>query len=371
MANYYEMVQVKPTATDKEIETAIDARYNQWRALVTHHDDKVRDQANQAMRMLEQIRATLSDPAKRAVYDEAIGVRGATAGLVDPNAVLNVPRVVMPPPPPPRPPAPKPATQETSASKLWACQKCGEKNPEHTQFCYNCGAQLVRECPKCHKNTSLVATGFCGNCGASYEQSKRQIELRTQLTSEWNDLTKQRNGLIGEYETLNNQANMRANENYSAIAQTRNGTILITLGCGFLISDFLFGRNFGFYTSPIVFYGAWILLGIALIVFGKRATVPTAIGWGLIAFAAASFLVSLFGLYFWDGLGMTLLCAGAPILLGIVFLYLANQAKGSAHSKRDSDANLLREQAAQVKNQANALETPIMKLREQIDKLAD
>ncbi len=65
MANYYEMIEVKPTATDKEIETAIDARYNQWRALVTHHDDKVRDQANQAMRMLEQIRGT--SPIRQSV----------------------------------------------------------------------------------------------------------------------------------------------------------------------------------------------------------------------------------------------------------------------------------------------------------------
>ncbi|MDL1896045.1 hypothetical protein FBQ82_07220 [Anaerolineae bacterium CFX7] len=166
MANYYEMLQVQPTATDKEIETAIDARYNQWRALVTHHDDKVRDQANQAMRMLEQIRATLSDPAKRAVYDEAIGVKGVTAGLIDPTAMLNVPRGVMPPPPP-RPPMPNPtigATGAASAVNAWICPKCSVANAIGTRFCKNCGTALGRECPNCEKTIEAIAK-FCPDCG--------------------------------------------------------------------------------------------------------------------------------------------------------------------------------------------------------------
>jgi transcription elongation factor Elf1 len=313
MSNYYELIELNPTATLAEIENAIDTRYNQWRALVTHHDDKIRDQANQAMRMLEQIRATLTDPAKRGVYDEAIGVKGATAGLVDPTAVMNMPRVTMPPPPPPpRPPVAKQVVSEASTSKLWACQKCGEKNPEHTQFCYNCGTQLVRECPKCHKNTSLVSTGFCGNCGANYEETVKRIELRTQLAKDLIDITIQQNNFMEEYQMLREKAGKVAKDKYEIERQVWGGVILI-------------------------------VLGVAL-AFAGLGSGPS---------------------------GILLLFGGSAILVGIASIYFAVQAKNSADSKRYAQVELFQKQADEKKNQANALETPMLKLREQLKELAD
>ena len=314
MANYYEMIEQKPSATDKEIETAIDVRYNQWRALVTHHDDKVRDQANQAMRMLEQIRATLSDPAKRAVYDEAIGVRGATAGLVDPNAVLNVPRVGMPPPPPPRSPASKPVTTETGTSKLWACQKCGEKNPEHTQFCYNCGTQLVRECPRCKKNTSLVATGFCGSCGANFDEAKKRIELRVQLTNEWNSLAEQQRKLVND----------------SNLLKTKAQTIKT-------------GQNRK--TNDVV--GVYFILGLGLVSGGLF----------LCVFILAGSWIGLFGIPVFFG--------------GLLGIYLAIRAIQQESAKRKNEIDALERQALEGQNKANALATPIMRIREQLKTLED
>jgi len=199
------MLQVQPTATDKEIETAIDARYNQWRALVTHHDPNVVNQANQAIQLLEQIRATLTDPAKRAVYDEAIGVKGATAGLVDPTAVINMPHVTMPPPP--RPPMPNPTVGATGAAgtvNAWVCPKCSVANGIGTRFCRNCGTALGRECPNCEKTIEAIAK-FCPDCGVDVakatiakqiaEQEKRRAEEERrrleELDTNWHFNTRQ------------------------------------------------------------------------------------------------------------------------------------------------------------------------------------
>lgn len=179
MPSYYELIQVTPSSTEAEIEAAIDARYNQSRALVTHHDDTVRDQANQSLRMLEQIRATLTDPAKRAIYDEAIGIKGATAGVVDPTAILNMPSTTMTPPQPRE--VASAQKKAVAATAIWTCPKCTKENPPNTRFCFNCGTQLVRKCPECEQETSLVATGFCGNCGYNFDVATQRAKLKSEI----------------------------------------------------------------------------------------------------------------------------------------------------------------------------------------------
>ena len=74
MPNYYEIIKVQPTAPTAEIVNACEAQYNQWRRLVTHHDQDVVNQANQALQTIEQIRLTLTDTEKRGVYDAAVGI---------------------------------------------------------------------------------------------------------------------------------------------------------------------------------------------------------------------------------------------------------------------------------------------------------
>ncbi len=244
------------------------------------------------------------------MYDEAIGVKGATAGLIDPTAMLNVPRGVMPPPPPPRTPASKAVVSEKSASKLWACQKCGEKNPEHTQFCYNCGAQLVCECPKCHKNTSLVATGFCGSCGANYGETLKRIELRTQLTKELNKAKGQQVALSQSASSFESQAKVIRRRIYDNV----------------------------FYVVPAIFFTS---IGILL---------------GLLAFSSNLFLIPF---------------ALGSFLLGVALIFFENAAKKKFNERRDTEARAMEEQAIEQKNQANALNTPIMKLREQLKELAE
>ena len=189
MSNYYESLHIQPTATDAEITNAIDQQYEQWRRLVTHHDPEVVNQANQQIQLLEKMRGTLTDPAKRAVYDDAIGVRGATAGLVDPNAVLNSPRLVMTPPPPQSPNAspPPPGTGVTTgAVNAWVCPKCAVANGIGTRFCKNCGNALGRECPNCAKTIESVAK-FCPECGVDVAKaiiSKQIADAEKQRAAE-------------------------------------------------------------------------------------------------------------------------------------------------------------------------------------------
>ncbi len=89
MTNYYQTLNLSPSATTRQIEAAIDHQYNKWRRLVTHHDPNIAHQANQALRLLQDIRGTLTNPAKREVYDKAIGLRGTVGGLADPEALLT------------------------------------------------------------------------------------------------------------------------------------------------------------------------------------------------------------------------------------------------------------------------------------------
>lgn len=181
MPTYYEILQIPPTATVSEIETACEKQYNHWRRLVTHHDPNMVNKANQALQWLEKMRATLTDPAKREEYDASIGLRGPVGGLADPQAR---PRVAVPTPPPPRP---RPGIQSplapavTKRVDVWICPKCQTPNAISTRFCRQCGHTLGRECPSCSSLIEAVAS-HCTHCGANVEQliQQREWEEETQ-----------------------------------------------------------------------------------------------------------------------------------------------------------------------------------------------
>jgi hypothetical protein len=178
MATYYEILKVPPTATTAEIEAALGIHYNHWRRLVTHHDPAVVNQANQALQALEMIRATLTDPEKRTVYDAAIGVNGPVGGLADPTVLLQ-PATPVPPPPiavktqSPPPPA---ITEQADA---WVCPKCQRANAPGTPFCKQCGQKLGRKCPKCGKLTEALFS-FCAFCGVDMDVFLREKQMQAQ-----------------------------------------------------------------------------------------------------------------------------------------------------------------------------------------------
>ena len=178
MSNYYEMLGLATDANTADIHRAVDKRYNEMRQLATHPDAGVVEQANRGLRLLEQMRATLTDPTRREVYNAGIGIGGA-GGLVDPAAIL---RNATPPPPPPRVTVPAPAPAAAPAD-LWVCPKCSTRNPEWTQFCLKCQNEMVRQCPECSQMKSLVKTGVCGNCGFSFDAAARRVALNAEMDS--------------------------------------------------------------------------------------------------------------------------------------------------------------------------------------------
>ena len=59
MISYYELLGVSTTAGRDEIQAACDERYGKWLRLITHHEDKVRRQDEEAIKIIELARETL------------------------------------------------------------------------------------------------------------------------------------------------------------------------------------------------------------------------------------------------------------------------------------------------------------------------
>ena len=179
MANYYELLKIAPNASIPEIENAVDTHYNYWRALVTHHDEKMRDQANQSLRALEVIRATLTDPAKRSQYDTQLRLNSTTGGLVDPTATPVSPQARPLPPPPPR----LNRTVSSDGITAWQCSKCGAQNEKGNLHCQTCGNSIGQRCPNCSTVMDIRAS-FCPQCGenpTAFLQKKEQERQAQEL----------------------------------------------------------------------------------------------------------------------------------------------------------------------------------------------
>lgn len=171
MANYYEILQIQTSASKQDIESAIDRQYNQWRRLVTHHDPTQANQATQKLALLEQMRGILTDPAKRAGYDAAIGLTGQkVGGLMDPDAMQQMPSAAPYGPPGTRVPGNTGYQPSMPPADAWICTKCRAVNAIGKRFCSICGEQLGVDCPKCGKLTKATDK-FCAECGCNLEEA--------------------------------------------------------------------------------------------------------------------------------------------------------------------------------------------------------
>jgi hypothetical protein len=56
------------------------------------------------------------------------------------------------------------------------CPKCQNENEPHTQFCPECGTELLFTCPLCGDKTYLGANN-CAGCGKSISKIKKDIEM--------------------------------------------------------------------------------------------------------------------------------------------------------------------------------------------------
>jgi hypothetical protein len=175
MTTYYEMLDLEPTVDNNEIEDAIDDHYHKWRRLVTHHDPKVVNRANEALQTLETIRATLTDPDQRRVYDAAIGVGNPVMGLGDPDAIIAQGGKVATPPA-------SCSQKDTKPQKrvdAWVCPKCQTPNTIGLRFCAECGYQIGAECTRCGELVEAAAK-FCSACGVNQKEARYEAEMQRQ-----------------------------------------------------------------------------------------------------------------------------------------------------------------------------------------------
>jgi len=173
MPNYYEVLKLEATASIEEIQTAIDERYNQFLHMVNHQNPEVVEQANRSLRQLEQIRSTLTDPGKRADYDQSLNFD--FGGLADPSAILQAAGVASLP----MTPAP-PRSRDQTASEpttAWKCEQCGKLNRVGSKICAECGAVLARDCPNGCGNVVPLREKFCSNCGKSVSEALANLQL--------------------------------------------------------------------------------------------------------------------------------------------------------------------------------------------------
>lgn len=200
MSDYYQFLEVAPTAPMTEVEAAIANKYNKWRRLVTHHDPEIAEEASRALRQLEQARTTLTDPEQRAVYDQSL----RSGGLADPT---RQPQSLPTPPPPRKPPAAQSARVETHRDDrvdAWVCEKCETPNQVGLLYCKQCGNQIGRECPNCG-NLIEARAPVCSHCGVRFEEALQIVQkdyvlqLRQDIEAHRNEIRRieQRRGFLG------------------------------------------------------------------------------------------------------------------------------------------------------------------------------
>ena len=186
MNNYYDLLNISQDANQSEIETVLDDQYTKWRALVTHHDNNVVAQANQALSQLEEIRNTLMNPEKRRVYNNSLfASQGNVAGLADPDILLaqNPVGHVMAPPRPRAGGSGQTAPAEMDRTDAWICTNpnCKKANPIGTQFCVKCGTRIGLDCPSCGEFVE-ISNKFCSSCGvnkAEYFKQNQEEQIRS------------------------------------------------------------------------------------------------------------------------------------------------------------------------------------------------
>ena len=191
MNNYYDLLNISQEANQSEIETVLDDQYTKWRALVTHHDNNVVAQANQALNQLEEIRNTLMNPEKRRAYNNSLlASQGNVAGLADPDILLaqNPVGHVMAPPRPRVSGSGQTAQAEMDRTDAWVCTNpnCKKANPIGTQYCVKCGTRIGLECPSCGEFVE-ISNKFCSGCGVNkaeffeIDKIKRILSFQEQI----------------------------------------------------------------------------------------------------------------------------------------------------------------------------------------------
>jgi hypothetical protein len=190
--NLYQLIGVSETASVQEIEAAAVKRYNEARNLVNHYSPEVATNASQELNKIERARTILLDPAKKAEYDQSLGITNGVGGLADPSQILGkfsnfgappvslgVAKLQSSQPLQPQ----QQAVDQLVALNAWVCSKCHTPNPKGTKFCKKCGNAVGMNCPNCGKLIE-VSADRCTECGVSLRQVIKQSEMEQAANSQ-------------------------------------------------------------------------------------------------------------------------------------------------------------------------------------------
>lgn len=205
MENYYTILGVDASVSQGELESRWEDEYNKIRRLVTHHNPSVAEEANHKLRMLEQARNILFDPAKRAAYTAGLADQ-KTSGLGDPSAqsapgpASAAPRgAYSVPPPPPQ--------QDLN---VWTCPDCGERNVVGKRYCSKCGGLLAKNCPNC-QNLNQLADVYCSTCGVDIEETVHEQKMAEEKRQQEERVRRER--MAEEQERIARREKQRRNRN--------------------------------------------------------------------------------------------------------------------------------------------------------------
>jgi ribosomal protein L40E len=159
MANYYELLNLQPTATVAEIKEA----YLRERARLAGESDDNKPQ--EQLKELDTAYAVLVDPNQRAAYDRTLNIGAQSQALVLTQTPLPA-TVVTPQVPTPQ----------------QACPHCGALNPIKATICAECGKQISRPCPQCGQQVIMGQT-VCSRCNTfipEYDQQRFADAIATE-----------------------------------------------------------------------------------------------------------------------------------------------------------------------------------------------
>ncbi len=264
MSNYYEILQIRPDAPAPEIEAACDTQYNYWRRLITHHDPNMVNQANQTLQLLETIRATLTHPERRIVYDAQLQGEHGMNDKIGNTKMAAHPGVM--------PPSPSLASSLRRVD-VWLCHKCQTANVPGNTYCKQCGHTIGVHCPNCSMIVE-ASVAFCSHCGVNVVVAARQKELESMLSA------KQRVLATTEYSIPDRDAELKIlrHETISAAAWL----ILISGSLAFYSLLYL----------DLGFVSQWDQ--IRLLIFGIRVIALVGLALFLRAFSLSALLAGLF-----------------------------------------------------------------------------
>ena len=153
MSNFYQLLNVLPTASTSEIQSA----YAKVRAQLVSSSETDAGALAVQTQSLEEAYTTLSDPSRRAAYDRSLGATAPGVALViasQPN-VITLPQPVVPP-----------QVQQP-------CPHCGGLNPVQATMCVHCNKQVARPCPTCAQIVILGQT-VCPRCNTMMTEYAQQ-----------------------------------------------------------------------------------------------------------------------------------------------------------------------------------------------------